>query len=61
MANLSVVVLTLLPIELHWLWPAMLIALAIGIALEQRRKQMRIRAAMAPKSCSPNSQAIHAC
>lgn len=47
MANLSVVVLTLLPISLHWLWPATLVTLAIAIALEQRRKQMRVRAAMA--------------
>jgi hypothetical protein len=45
MANLSVVVLTILPISLHWLWPASLIGLACIISWRERQKKARLRAA----------------
>jgi hypothetical protein len=48
MANLSVVVLTLLPLSLHWLWPVTLIALALGIAWRQAKKKAQMRAAFPP-------------
>jgi hypothetical protein len=44
-ANLSVVVLTLLPISLHWLWPVMLIMTALVIAHRQNAKRRRLRPA----------------
>ena len=47
MANLSVVVLTLLPLSLHWLWPASLIALAGIVALKQRRRKAIVNKAVA--------------
>ena len=46
-ANLSVVVLTLLPLSLHWLWPAALILMAGIVALREHQKKQRVRAAMA--------------
>jgi hypothetical protein len=47
MANLSVVVLTLLPLTLHWLWPVTLVLLAGGIAWRQRQKQAPVRKTVA--------------
>jgi hypothetical protein len=50
-ANLSVVVLTLLPLRLHWLWPVSLIVIALVIARQQktkRQKQMRPQRALRP-------------
>jgi hypothetical protein len=46
-ANLSVVVLTLLPFELHWVWPVALVVAAAAIALRQRHKKARLRASVA--------------
>jgi hypothetical protein len=48
MANLSVVVLTLLPLELHWLWPAGLLLAGAVIALKEQQKKMRVRRVLAP-------------
>jgi uncharacterized membrane protein YfcA len=48
MANLSVVVLTLLPLELHWLWPASLIAIGACVAWKERQKKQRLKAVLAP-------------
>jgi hypothetical protein len=48
MANLSVIVLTLLPLSLHWLWPATLMALGAWVAWKERRKKQRVRAVLAP-------------
>jgi hypothetical protein len=42
-ANLSVVVLTLLPLRLHWLWPVTLILGALWIAYRQKAKKRRLR------------------
>jgi hypothetical protein len=47
MANMSVVVLTLLPIELHWIWPVTLILLAAFITLKQYHKKQQLNAAVA--------------
>ncbi len=47
-ANLSVVVLTLLPIEWHWLWPASLILIATWVARKEHQKKLRMRKALAP-------------
>jgi len=47
LANLSVIVLTLLPLELHWLWPATLITLSLLIALQDYRRKSRLRRTMA--------------
>ena len=46
MANMSVVVLTLLPIELHWIWPVALILLAAGIAFRQYLKKRQVQQAV---------------
>lgn len=46
-ANLSVVVLTFLPLSLHWLWPASLILIGSYIAWKERQKKLRVRRAMA--------------
>jgi hypothetical protein len=46
-ANLSVVVLMLLPLDLHWIWPAALIVAAAAIAWQQHRKKARIQANIA--------------
>jgi hypothetical protein len=48
MANLSVVVLTLLPLELHWLWPTALMLAGAYIAWRERQKKMRVRRVLAP-------------
>jgi len=45
-ANLSVVVLTVLPIELHWLWPVSLLAIGIWISRKEQQKKQRVRATM---------------
>jgi hypothetical protein len=47
-ANLSVVVLTLLPIEWHWIWPTVLILTAAGIGLRERHKKLQLRRAIPP-------------
>jgi hypothetical protein len=47
MANMSVVVLTLLPLSLHWLWPASLITLAGIIAFKQRRRKAAVNKVVA--------------
>jgi hypothetical protein len=47
-ANLSVIVLTLLPLSLHWLWPVTLILIGARIAYKERQKKLRIRQALAP-------------
>jgi uncharacterized protein YbdZ (MbtH family) len=47
LANLSVIVLTLLPVELHWIWPVTLILLAGWIAFKQHRKKQVAQAAVA--------------
>jgi hypothetical protein len=57
MANMSVVVLTLLPLSLHWIWPAALILLAGGIALQQHRKKRHVRKIMAAVLLHPKSRA----
>ncbi len=46
-ANLSVIVLTLLPLSLHWLWPVMLIVIGAMIAYKEHQKKLRVRQAMA--------------
>ncbi|MFY9287350.1 MAG: hypothetical protein WAO98_02485 [Alphaproteobacteria bacterium] len=46
-ANLSVVVLTLLPLWLHWLWPTTLLMAGLYIAHKEREKKLRVRQAMA--------------
>ncbi|HEU0118657.1 MAG TPA: hypothetical protein VFR09_08510 [Alphaproteobacteria bacterium] len=48
MANLSVVVLTLLPLELHWIWPVSLLFIGAYIAQKEQRKKKRVREALAP-------------
>ncbi len=48
MANASVVVLTLLPLELHWLWPTGLMVAGAWIAWKERQKKLRIQRALAP-------------
>jgi hypothetical protein len=48
LANLSVVVLTLLPLSLHWLWPTTLVVLALFIARREAKKRAHLRAALAP-------------
>jgi len=48
MANMSVVVLTLLPISLHWMWPVGLILLAAGIAFRQQQRKWRARRVIPP-------------
>lgn len=47
LANLSVVVLTLLPLSLHWLWPATLITAAAFVGWRQREKKRRVNEAIA--------------
>jgi hypothetical protein len=47
LANLSVVVLTLLPLDLHWLWPASLMLLSLLVAIYDRHKKRHVRRAMA--------------
>ena len=56
MANMSVVVLTLLPLSLHWIWPAALIVLAGGIALQQHRKKRQVRKMMAAVLLRPKTR-----
>ena len=56
MANMSVVVLTLLPLSLHWIWPATLILLAGGIALQQHHKRRHVRKMMATVILNPKSR-----
>ncbi len=46
-ANLSVIVLTLLPLSLHWLWPVALLLIGAAIAYRERQKKLRVRQAMA--------------
>lgn len=46
-ANLSVIVLTLLPLSLHWLWPVTLVTIGGYIAYKERQKKLRVRRAMA--------------
>ncbi len=46
-ANLSVIVLTLLPLSLHWLWPVTLLFAGGYIAYREQQKKLRIRNAMA--------------
>ncbi len=41
-ANLSVIVLTLLPVSLHWLWPVTLLAAALFVARQQKEKRRRL-------------------
>ena len=48
LANLSVVVLTILPLGWHWLWPAVLMLAGAIIYLRERQKKARIRAVLAP-------------
>ncbi len=48
MANLSVVVLTLLPIRLHWIWPVGLIIAAAAIGWRERQKKLRARRTVPP-------------
>jgi len=45
-ASLSVVVLTLLPLSLHWLWPVSLLAIGLFVAYRERQKKLRLRRAM---------------
>jgi hypothetical protein len=47
MANISVVVLTLLPLSWHWIWPTTLISIGIVIAYRERQKKRRIHKALA--------------
>jgi hypothetical protein len=56
MANMSVVVLTLLPLWLHWIWPVSLALLAGGIALQQHLKKMRVRKMVAAVLLHPKSR-----
>lgn len=46
LANLSVLVLTLLPLSLHFLWPAGLMVAGAYIAWRERRKKLRLRQSM---------------
>lgn len=46
-ANLSVVVLTLLPLSLHWLWPVTLLTIGFYIWFKEQQKKARIRQSMA--------------
>ncbi len=46
-ANLSVIVLTLLPLSLHWLWPVSLLLIGGYIAHRERQKKLRMRRALA--------------
>jgi hypothetical protein len=48
MANASVVVLTLMPIELHWLWPVGLIGAGAFILWKERSRKMRVHRVLAP-------------
>ena len=47
-ANASVVVLTLLPIEWHWLWPVGLICAGALIMRKEHSRKMRVRRVLAP-------------
>ena len=47
-ANVSVIVLTLLPIELHWIWPVSLLLIGGYIAQKERKKKMRVQKVLAP-------------
>jgi hypothetical protein len=47
-ANTSVVVLTLLPLELHWIWPTGLMIAGSWIWWKDRQKKMRVKHALAP-------------
>jgi hypothetical protein len=57
MANLSVLVLTLLPLSLHWLWPAILFIAGAVIAHKERTKKMRTRVTMPPLVRMPRNPA----
>lgn len=61
-ANLSVIVLTLVPLTLHWLWPATLLFTGAYIAHRERLKKKRLRKAMAtvlqPKFRATNSKPV---
>jgi len=46
-ANLSVIVLTLLPLSLHWLWPVTLLLAGAYIAAKEHEKKLRARRAIA--------------
>src|SRR5262249_9757582 len=48
LANLSVVVLTLLPLSLHWLWPVGLLLAGAYIADKERKKKQRVIKAIPP-------------
>lgn len=48
LANLSVVVLTLLPLAWHWLWPAVLIFAGLVVAWREHEKKQRVRKTFAP-------------
>jgi uncharacterized membrane protein YfcA len=47
LANLSVVILTLLPLEWHWVWPVSLIFLSGYVAQKEQQKRQQIRKALA--------------
>ncbi len=53
LANLSVIVLTLLPLELHWLWPVSLILMAAWVRWKQLEKRRRVSDAL-PEILKPN-------
>ena len=46
-ANLSVVVLSMLPLALHWLWPLSLTSIGAFIAWKEHKKKQRVRETMA--------------
>jgi len=48
LANTSVVVLTLLPFSLHWLWSASIVCAAAIIAWKQHQKKREIKRTLAP-------------
>lgn len=58
LANFSVVVLTLLPLWLHWLWPVTLILAAAYFINKEEKKKRQLRKAMAtvlkPKFRTPS-------
>lgn len=59
LANLSVIALTLLPLELHWLWPTALTLAAGTVWWREEEKKRRVRAALA-QFIQPKFRPAHA-
>jgi len=47
-ANLSVVVLTVLPLQLHWLWPATLMLASAIVALRRLSRKQKVAKSISP-------------